>query len=516
MLNVMIIDDEDYIREGLKRIIDWKHYGFCICGEASNGLRGLAQMRELKPDLVIVDIRMPMMDGLKMIKELRKDDTACEFIILSAYSDFKYAQASIELGIDSYILKPIEETVLIEKICRVHDKIVNRIQSKKNMDISIYYSRDKILQSMILDPMDTQMLEKWCTLYGFDFPWNSYRVALIEIEARNMEIAALKMSVKRHIEMILSENRLGYAFDIENYIGLLLNDVKLTADLRILHDLPVKINELCKTDITVLVGCAVKELTDITSSYRHACKLSDRKFVLGYKRVIHDAVEKTDTADKGGKTTQKFTVESMVDSLFKAVDAENLEQINNILESLFLEFLSDEYNEDMIKVNYSNIYSAVVNKLASINPGRKEKLGVRQEILSEICTKASLQELHGYMKYIFAAIADELEEERPDEPVKKILEYIERNYSQDLKLESIAALYNYSSDHLGKKIKLKTGKSFNTYLDSVRFEKAKQFLKEGHKVYQVAEKTGFKDINYFYKKFKAYAGVSPSEYKDRA
>jgi two-component system, response regulator YesN len=326
----------------------------------------------------------------------------------------------------------------------------------------------------------------------------------------------LKMSVKRHIEMILSENRLGYAFDIENYIGLLLNDVKLTADLRILHDLPVKINELCKTDITVLVGCAVKELTDITSSYRHACKLSDRKFVLGYKRVIHDAVEKTDTADKGGKTTQKFTVESMVDSLFKAVDAENLEQINNILESLFLEFLSDEYNEDMIKVNYSNIYSAVVNKLASINPGRKEKLGVRQEILSEICTKASLQELHGYMKYIFAAIADELEEERPDEPVKKILEYIERNYSQDLKLESIAALFNYSSDHLGKKIKLKTGKSFNTYLDSVRFEKAKQFLKEGHKVYQVAEKTGFKDINYFYKKFKAYAGVSPSEYKDRA
>jgi two-component system, response regulator YesN len=437
-------------------------------------LRGLAQMRELKPDLVIVDIRMPMMDGLKMIKELRKDDTACEFIILSAYSDFKYAQASIELGIDSYILKPIEETVLIEKICRVHDKIVNRIQSKKNMDISIYYSRDKILQSMILDPMDTQMLEKWCTLYGFDFPWNSYRVALIEIEARNMEIAALKMSVKRHIEMILSENRLGYAFDIENYIGLLLNDVKLTADLRILHDLPVKINELCKTDITVLVGCAVKELTDITSSYRHACKLSDRKFVLGYKRVIHDAVEKTDTADKGGKTTQKFTVESMVDSLFKAVDAENLEQINNISESLFLEFLS------------------------------------------EICTKASLQELHGYMKYIFAAIADELEEERPDEPVKKILEYIERNYSQDLKLESIAALFNYSSDHLGKKIKLKTGKNFNTYLDSVRFEKAKQFLKEGHKVYQVAEKTGFKDINYFYKKFKAYAGVSPSEYKDRA
>ncbi|HEX2926420.1 MAG TPA: response regulator [Ruminiclostridium sp.] len=516
MLNVIIIDDEDYIREGLKRIIDWNHYGFCICGEAGNGLRGLAQIRELKPDLVVVDIMMPILDGLEMIKELRKENTACEFIVLSAYSDFKYAQIAIELGIDSYILKPIEETVLIEKICRVHDKIANKIQLKEDMDISIHYSREKILQSITLEQIDAQMLEKRYPLYGFDFPWSSYRVALIETEAGNTETAVLKMSVKRHIEIILSENRLGYVFDIENYIGLLLNDVKLTAGIRILHDLPVKIKGLCKVDITVLLGCAVKEFTDIRSSYRYACKLSDRKFVLGSKRVISDTAEKAVTAVKCEEIRQKFTVESVADRLCKAIDAENMEQINNILEGIYLEFFSDEYNEDIIKVNYSNIYSAVVNLLASINPGKKEQLGVKQEILSEICRKTSLQELHGYLKSIFAAIADGLEEERQDEPVKKVLQYIERNYSQDLKLESIAALFYYSSDHLGRMIKLKTGKNFNTYLDSVRFEKAKQFLKEGHKVYKVAEKTGFKDINYFYKKFKAYAGVSPSEYKDKA
>ncbi|MDF2984498.1 MAG: two component transcriptional regulator, AraC family [Eubacterium sp.] len=516
MLSVIIIDDEDYIREGLKKIINWNQYGFCICGEAVNGLRGLSLIRELKPDLVVVDIKMPKMDGLEMIKELRKDNEVCEFIVLSAYSEFKYAQTAIELDIDSYILKPIEQPVLIEKICKVHDKITNKRQAKQNVDMSINFSRDKILQSIIHDQIDSKILEKYCLLYGFDFPWSSYRVALIEIEGNHMEMMTIKMSVKRHIERIITENNLGYVFDIENYIGILLYNVKITPDLRILHDLPVKINGLCKTDVTVLLGSVAEKLTDIPSSYQNACKLLNRKFTMGYKRVISDVTEETKDAYKCRNARQKYVVEHIVDSLCNAVDAENMEKINNILEGLFQEFLSEECIEDIIKINYSNIYSATLNKLCLVNPGMKEKLIVKQEILTEICKKSSLQELHGYMKYIFTSIADEIEAERPADPIAKILEYIERNYSQDLKLETLAILFNYNRDYLGKKIKDKTGKHFNTYLDSIRFEKAKQLLSEGQKVYQAAEKTGFKDINYFYKKFKIYVGVSPSDYKDKA
>lgn len=514
MLNVMIIDDEDYIREGLKRIIDWNKYGFYICGEASNGVRGLAQIQELKPDLVIVDIKMPMMDGLEMIKELRRDNCACEFIVLSAYSDFKYAQTAIELDIDSYIVKPIEQPVLIEKICKVHDKILSKRQAKQNIDMSIYFSKEKILQSIILNQIDIKMLGKYCSLYGFDFPWSGYRVALIEVEGDQMEIVTVKMSVKKHIDKLISENRLGYVFDIENYIGILIDNLKLTADLRILHDLPVKINELFKTYITVLLGSSVEKLTDISSSYQHACRLSNRKFTLSYKRVISDVIEDTNQMHKCVNTYPKYALEHIVESLCKAVDTENMEQINNILEGLFQKFQSEEYNEGIIKINYSNIYSATLNKLASVNSDKKDKLSIRQEILAEICNKSSLQELHGYMKYIFTVISDELKAERPEDPIAKILEYMERNYNEDLKLETMAALFYYNSDYLGKKIKLRTGKHFNTYLDSIRFEKAKQFLTEGFKVYQVAQKTGFKDINYFYKKFKVYTGVPPSDYKE--
>lgn len=511
----MIIDDEDYIREGLKKIIDWNRYGFYICGEASNGLRGLTQVRELNPDLVIVDIKMPMMDGLEMVKNLRIDDVSCEFIVLSAYSDFKYAQTAIELGIDSYVLKPIDQTVLIEKVSKAHDRIMNKKQNKQNMDLSISFSRDKILQSIIFDTIDVQTLENSYSLFGFNFPWSNYRIVLVEIEGENFKAMSLKISVKKNVESIISENQLGYAFDIENYVGILFNDMKLTSNLEILHDMPLKINELCGVDITLILGSLVENLSDISDSFNHACKLLNRKFILGSKRIISDWIEDTNISVEDGNVRLGYRLEHIADSLYKAIDASNIEQIMNTMDGVFQEFQYDGYYEDVIKVNYSNIYSTTVNKLASVNPDIQEKLSVNQEILEEICKKASLQELHGYMKYIFIEISRELEKKRPDDPFKKILDYIERNYSQDLKLETIAALFNYNSDYLGKKIRLNTGKHFNTYLDTIRVEKAIELLKEGYKVYQVAQKTGFKDMNYFYKKFKFYVGVSPSDFRGR-
>ncbi|HEX2925508.1 MAG TPA: response regulator, partial [Ruminiclostridium sp.] len=399
MLKAMIIDDEDYIREGLKNIIDWNRYGFCICGEASNGLRGLTQVRELSPDLVIVDVKMPIMDGLEMVKNLRIDDIPCEFIILSAYSDFKYAQTAIELGIDSYILKPIDQAVLVEKVSKAHDRIMNKKQTKQNMDLSISFSRDKILQSIIFNTIDVQTLEKYYYLYGFDFPWSNYRIALVEIEGEHLKKMALKMSVKRNIESIISENKLGYVCDIENYVGILFNDMKLTANMGILHDLPSKVNGSCGAGITIILGSVVENLSDISSSFHHACKLLNQKFILGSQGIISDRIEDKNIAGEDENVRLGYSLEHIVNSLCKAIDAGNTDQIKNVMDGVFQEFLYDGYYEDVIKVNYSNIYSATVNKLAPVNPDMQGKLSISQEILKEICKKASLQELHGYMKH---------------------------------------------------------------------------------------------------------------------
>ena len=103
METVLIADDEKNIREGLKCILDWESLGFHICGEASNGEDALSGILQNNPSLVLLDIRMPKLTGIDIIRIAREQGYEGKFIILSGYSDFAYAQTAIRYGVDFYI-----------------------------------------------------------------------------------------------------------------------------------------------------------------------------------------------------------------------------------------------------------------------------------------------------------------------------------------------------------------------------------------------------------------------------
>lgn len=124
VLSVIIIDDEKLIREGLKDYIDWDSLGFRVVDTAGDGEEGLRKILELKPDLVLSDIRLPLMTGIDLLKDLyQRRINSCHVILISAYSDFSYAQEAMRYGAFDYILKPIEEDVLAETVCRCRDRI---------------------------------------------------------------------------------------------------------------------------------------------------------------------------------------------------------------------------------------------------------------------------------------------------------------------------------------------------------------------------------------------------------
>jgi len=123
MIKVLIVDDEPVVRRGLKTVINWESFQCNICGEAANGIEGIKQVQALEPDIVMVDIKMPEMNGLEFIKKIKALGYNCKFIILSGYSDFQFAQNAIKLGVDAYLLKPIEEEELIGLIKRFIQEI---------------------------------------------------------------------------------------------------------------------------------------------------------------------------------------------------------------------------------------------------------------------------------------------------------------------------------------------------------------------------------------------------------
>lgn len=122
-ISVLIVDDEKYIREGLQALLKWETMGFSVCDEAGTGEEALEKIFLYQPDLVLMDIKMPGMSGIDVIKTVREKDYAGEIIVLSGYSDFQYAQSAMHYGVEEYIVKPVEEKILLDAVLRVKEKI---------------------------------------------------------------------------------------------------------------------------------------------------------------------------------------------------------------------------------------------------------------------------------------------------------------------------------------------------------------------------------------------------------
>ncbi len=153
---VLIADDERVIREGMASLIDWESLGFSVCGLAANGLEALEMAESMKPDLILVDIRMPLLSGLQMIERTRSILPEVLFIIISGHDEFDFARKAINLGVKDYLLKPVKEPLLLESINRIREELLLRrknqdqynfaiSQLQKNMTVL----RDQFLQQLI-------------------------------------------------------------------------------------------------------------------------------------------------------------------------------------------------------------------------------------------------------------------------------------------------------------------------------------------------------------------------------
>lgn len=149
IINVLIVDDEQIVREGLRYIIDWNTLGFCICGEAANGEDALEMIRQYRPGLVLLDIRMSGMLGTELMEKARSEGFSGAFIILSGYSDFKYAQTALQFGASYYLTKPIDEDELEKAVQDVHEKIEFQLNSETSRNQYLKKAKTTVLYDLL-------------------------------------------------------------------------------------------------------------------------------------------------------------------------------------------------------------------------------------------------------------------------------------------------------------------------------------------------------------------------------
>lgn len=149
METLLIADDEKNIRDGLKCILDWEALGFALCGEAANGEEALSLILKIRPSLVLLDIRMPKLTGIDIIRIAREQGYNGRFIILSGYSDFSYAQAAIRYGVEYYLTKPIDEDELLDAINTIGESIAAEHQKSDSIALYREKAKDVILHELV-------------------------------------------------------------------------------------------------------------------------------------------------------------------------------------------------------------------------------------------------------------------------------------------------------------------------------------------------------------------------------
>ncbi|WP_045170226.1 response regulator [Caldicellulosiruptor morganii] len=514
MLKVILIDDEPIILQGLQKIIDWNALGFEIVATAQDGMEGLENIKKFKPEVALVDIRIPGIDGLTLINKLKEEGVNTRVIILSGYSEFEYAKEAIELGVESYLLKPVDPHLLEQKLEKVKQKIGKEIELQKIIKTTQEIGLEKVIEKLLLGTLDNREIDYVNSFYGLLLPWKKYQVAIVKFcEKDSQKIIEEKIfQLKKEVDLFLKRNCCGYLTIINHDICILFKDFWYPFNSKSINMLKESLVRMVGNQVVISIGSEVDDYTLIKESFNEAIRLLEKRFLFGYRGIVYigECLE-----DKRCDKVE-FDDKEYAEKLAMAIVLNGFDSINKIVEEKSEHFLHANLSEDDIKIGFSNFYIETLYRLSHNELYKPiiEKY-LNKDILKSFYIQSTLTELKALIKFYFLSLADEIDKMNPDNLKQKISEFIEKNYFADIRLETISDAFGYNSSYFSKLFKKVFGENFTIYLDRIRVEKAKAFLKEGYKVSETCKKVGFDDVDYFCKKFKKYVGISPREFKEK-
>ncbi|WP_235548809.1 response regulator transcription factor [Paenibacillus sp. Soil522] len=506
---MLIVDDEPMIREGLQTLVDWNKYGFSVAGIASNGREAVEKHAALVPDLILIDIRMPGMDGLQAIEEIRKTDTVCHFLILSGYAEFNYAKQAIAHNVDGYILKPIDEDELESNVERIGTQLKKQTEQQLNTEQTTVLLREEMLQQLASGKVDPNLAgsQELHTLLGA--PAKYYQLLLIELYSREHSLT-MNATLKKKLAEIIEKKQLGWVFTAEPYIGVLLKDYLLQNGSR--EQMKLWIEECCGMRVRFAAAASepVRDPLELQKWSPAVRSLLKQRFMLQGQH-IHSASLEGDAKQSGTGQGEELSIDSLAQKLYYMLDIGSREGVIKALDEASVQICAHDSSEQAVKSGWAQLVTIVLNKAAISN----SQVSVQEDLsmITALYLAHHYNEMIDQLQMRLTDLAARIGKSDSMSVMKQMTDFIERHYSENIKLETLADLFNYNSGYLGKMFKNFTGEPFNTYLDQVRIQHAIELLKEGLKVHQVSERVGYANVDYFHSKFKKYKGVSPSSFK---
>lgn len=492
MYSVYLLDDEPFILEGLRYIVPWEEYGFNIVGSAGNGEDGFNEIIKSDIDLIITDIMMPKMTGLELISKLKEENYDTNFIVLSAFQEFKYAKRAMNMGAENYLLKPIDTDELSENLKNVYKNI--KLKEKNILDKSIV--KNNLLLKLLTEEYEestTSDLEELNIVLKGD----NYCVAMIELSDTSCDISIiLKEKIKN--------NKFIYCIKSKSRALLIVNEKNKDILTSELSQLKADIMKESNSLVYISVGKYVDSVKDIYKSYKASLEINEYKMICSDKSWVKIYKEQ---GLKQNDTYIEF------EELKKMLVNKDISKTSDYINQIFRELKSEEdLTPKQIKMKSVEIFLNVYNYF---NESKiiKDLHKYFECIVNNHSTVDEIElQLINMLKHIQTKL--EQADESISPVILKLLEYIEDNYKHDLNLKEISDKLNINAIYLGQLFQRETGTLFSDYINNFRVNKAKKLLSDTTlKASEIGILVGYTNKNYFYRKFKNIAGVTPSEWR---
>lgn len=533
MYKVMLVDDEFYFREALKISLPWQELGFEICGEAKNGREALHKIQDLKPDIIIVDINMPIMDGLEFAQKLRETGIESKILILTGHSEFSYAKQAVSLGVYNYLLKPVNEDELANCLCEMKADI----QKEANIRIELEKLEKQVKENIPLlkEKLLNDLLQGNSVIKSEEL-FNKIKYLKMNILSEYYQVAVAEVDYDENLRWTDEDKQL-WIFAVKNITGEILQEqfefeMCYDRDDRLciivclngneedslieetFEKIKILVNKYLKFSISIGIGNRKSEIFDVASSYKESIIALKNKLTVGSNKVILFS-----SVDDLELKLNLFTAEHR-SRLLLCMRTGNSEELNMILSNIFKDVRGKNIHYEILLVVCVEIMSVCLEIIAEMGISFKDIYqNNKLNVFEEIQLKKSIDEMEGWIKGIFTDAVEYIKKNKntkASQLIEKVKKYITDNYQNDeLDINKMAKSLFVNYGHLCFIFKRDTGITINEYLTEFRIKKAKELIDSGNQlVLGVAKKVGYADANYFGKCFKKYYGITPSKYID--
>ncbi|TLG81389.1 response regulator [Vagococcus zengguangii] len=531
---VLLVDDEQEIREGMANKIPWEQCGFTLLKTAENGLEALELAERLKPDVIITDIRMPFMSGLELINKATQVLPMTKFIVCSGFDDFEYAQQAISLSVFSYVLKPISSNEFINVLVDLKQKMDKEWQEKKDsltiqrqLEAGESLIYDNFFISCMQGSLANDQIGSFSQLIGVNEHF-SYVVFAINIDHSEQFLQTNQTESNKQELLFYAVKNIFDDWLVERYtFNSLLVGQNLVYIIQIekqqeMYAVLIALNALCKqcTNLSLLyvfggVSLIKTHLTELANAYQEAKTAVEYSAMLDLK---HDFVTYIgDVKDRVEISHLSVEKDNELLTIIKNGTAVEIEQV---ISDIFNHFEKEQVSLKSYRLYIIDIFNSIIKIATLFKIELEDIFGDSFPNITDILSKYPKNIIESWLIGLSKSINQSIKQKNIKSSknlVEEALAYIENHYADpELTVEKVSSQLYFSPTYFSTIFKREMSQSFVSYLTDVRLAKALIYLEEtNEKNYVIAEKIGYLDPNYFGYVFKKKFGLSPKQYRQQ-